>query len=291
MKASIQVASYTWPGGDAAIGPTLARIGRAADEGGFDTVWVMDHFFQIEGMLGTVESPMLEGYSALSFLAGVTERVRLGTLVTGVIYRHPGYLAKTVTALDVVSGGRAWLGIGAAWYRREADGLGFPFPPLGTRFEQLEETLQILLRMWRDDRSPFEGNHFRLAEPINRPQVVSDPHPPVLIGGGGEQRTLRLVARYGDACNLFAYVGPAAIRRKFDVLRRYCDEQGRNYDDISKTVAGVIYTGQPAGEVVEQCSALAAIGADHVIINVADDHQITPLETLSREVLPALADL
>jgi F420-dependent oxidoreductase-like protein len=291
MKASIQIASFAWPGGDAAIGPTLARIGRAADEGGFDTVWVMDHFFQIEGMLGTVESPMLEGYSALSFLAGVTERVRLGTLVTGVVYRLPGYLAKTVTALDVLSGGRAWLGIGAAWYQREAEGLGFPFPPLGTRFEQLEETLRILLKMWSGDRSPFEGNQFRLAEPINSPQVVSKPHPPILVGGGGEQRTLRLVARYADACNLQAYIGPAAIRRKFDALRRHCQEQARDYDDISKTVAGVIYTGQPASEVVEQCRGLAAIGADHVIFNVADDHEITPLETLSREVLPALAGL
>jgi F420-dependent oxidoreductase-like protein len=291
MKASILVANFTWPGGDLAIGPTLARIGRAADEGGFDTVWVMDHFFQIEGMLGTVTSPMVEGYSALSFLAGVTERVRLGTLVTGAGYRHPGYLAKTVTALDVLSGGRAWLGIGATWYRREAEGLGLPFPPLGTRFEQLDETVRILLRMWSGDRSPFEGNQFQLAEPINSPQALTRPHPPILIGGGGERRTLRLVARYADACNLFAYVGLDAIAHKLDVLRRHCQEASRDYDAISKTVAGIIYTGQPAAELVAQCSGLAAVGADHVIFNVANDHEITPLETLSREVLPALADL
>jgi F420-dependent oxidoreductase-like protein len=291
MKASIQVASFSWPGGNAAIGPTLARIGRAADQAGFDTVWVMDHFFQIEGMLGTVESPMLESYSALSFLAGVTERVRLGTLVTGVIYRHPGHLAKTVTALDVLSGGRAWLGIGAAWYRREAEGLGFPFPPVGARFEQLEETLRILDQMWRGDRSPFEGSQFRLAEPINSPQVVSRPHPPILVGGGGERRTLRLVARYADACNLFAYIGRETIARKLEVLRRYCQEQGRDYDGISKTVAGLIYTGQPPGEILDQCRGLAGVGADHVIFNVADDHEITPLETLGREVLPGLAEL
>lgn len=291
MKASIQVAQFTWPGGDAAIGPTLARIGEAADARGVDTVWVMDHYFQIEPMLGSADSPMLEAYTALAFLAGVTERVRLGTLVTGVFYRHPGHLAKTVTTLDVVSGGRAWLGIGTGWYEREALGLGFPFPPLRERFERLEETLRVVRQIWSGDRAPIDGKHYHLAEPINSPQVLTQPHPPVLIGGGGERKTLRLVARYADACNLFARAGPEELRRKLDVLRRHCDEIGRDERKISRTVFIGAYLGQPARDFVAQCRPLADLGFDHVIVNVADDHTITPVETFGREIVPALAEL
>ena len=291
MRASIQVANFTWPGGDPTIGSTLAEIGRAADEGGFDTLWVMDHFFQLEPMLGKADAPMLEGYSALTYLAGVTQRIRLGTLVTGIIYRHPGFLAKTVTTLDVLSGGRAWLGIGAGWYEREARGLGFPFPPLRDRFEELEETLQIVLQMWAGDRSAYEGKHFSLAEPINSPQVVTRPRPPILIGGSGEKKTLRMVAQYADACNLFAYGGDDEMRHKLAVLRGHCDRLGRDYGEISKTIGGVIYTGQPAGEVIERCRHLASLGFDHVIFNVPADHEVKPVAALGKEIVPALADL
>lgn len=290
MKASIQVANFTWPGGDAAIAPALRTIGRAADEAGFDTLWVMDHFFQLEPMIGRADSAMLEGYSTLSFLAGITEQIRLGTMVTGVHYRTAGLLAKTVTTLDVLSEGRAWLGIGAGWYERESVGLGFPFPPLADRFEQLEEAIQTALQMWAGDRAPIEGDHFRLGEPINSPQALTKPHPPILIGGGGEKKTLRMVAQYADACNLFA-VGSDTLRHKLDVLKQHCDNLSRDYDEISKTVMGLTYNGQPAAEVIDQARPLAALGFDHVIFNVVDDSVGTPIERLGAEVLPALAEL
>lgn len=291
MRASIQVANFTWPGGDAAIAPALRAIGEAADAGGFDTVWVMDHFFQLEPMIGPADSAMLEGYTALSYLAGITERVRLGTLVTGVHYRPAGLLVKTVTTLDVLSQGRAWLGIGAGWYERESVGLGFPFPPTADRFEQLEETLQVVLQMWEDDRTPIDGEHYELAEPINSPQVLSDPRPPILIGGAGERKTLRMVAQYADAANLFAFGGTDTLRHKLDVLKAHCEQLGRDYDEISKTVGGFLYTGQSTAEIVDQARPLAELGFDHVIFNVYDDYQGTPVQQLSAEVLPALAEL
>jgi F420-dependent oxidoreductase-like protein len=185
MKIGLQVPSFTWPGGPSQLAPLLARIRQTADQAGFASLWVMDHFFQI-AMLGKPAEPMLEGYSALNFLAAVTKRVRLGTLVTGVIYRYPAILIKTVTALDVLSGGRAYLGIGAAWYEREALGLGIPFPPLRERFERLEETLQIAKHMWSDKTTPYHGKYYQLAEPLNSPQALSKPHPPILVGGAGE---------------------------------------------------------------------------------------------------------
>ena len=203
MRLGLQVPRFTWQGAPGSIGPGLARIARTADEAGFASIWVMDHFFQIE-VVGAAQEPMLEGYSALSFVAGVTERAKLGTLVTGVQYRHPGILLKTVTTLDVLSGGRAYLGIGAGWYERESRGLGVPFPPTAERFERLEETLQIAHRMWSDETGPYEGEHYRLEEPMNNPPPVSGPRPPLMVGGMGERKTLRLVARYADACNLFA---------------------------------------------------------------------------------------
>ena len=291
MRASIQVANFTWPGGDAAIGSSLRTVGSASEEAGFDTLWVMDHFFQLEPMLGPADNAMLEGYSTLSFLAGITERIRLGTLVTGIQYRYAGFLAKTVTTLDVLSGGRAWLGIGAGWYERESVGLGFPFPPLKDRFEQLEETLQIILQMWDGDRSPFEGKHVQMAEPINSPQVLTEPRPPILVGGSGERKTLRMVAQYADACNLFAFGGPDELRHKLDVLKAHCERLGRDYDEISKTVGGLIYTGQSASEMIDQVRPLADMGSDHAIFNVIDDYQGTPIETLGAEVLPAVVEL
>src|SRR5689334_13161402 len=261
MKIGLQIPNFTWPGGPAVIGGTLAEIARAADEAGFASLWVMDHFFQIGGRnnpsgLGPAEDEMLEGYSSLAYLAGVTKKVKLGTMVTGVIYRHPGILIKTVTTLDVLSGGRAYLGIGAAWNEREALGLGVPFPPVAERFERLEETLQITKQMWSDNNGPYTGKHYQLRETLNNPQPLSRPHPPILIGGTGEKKTLRLVAQYADACNLFARMGVETVRGKLDVLKRHCEKLGRDYNEIEKTTLSTIHLapGQAnAAEMIEHC--------------------------------------
>ena len=240
MKFSITVPRFVYAGGDAAIGQEFAALAREADQAGIDTLWVMDHFFQIPAV-GDVTEPMLEGYSALAFAAGQTERIRLGSLVTGVTYRYPGILVKTVTTLDALSGGRAWFGIGAGWYEREHEALGVTFPPTGERFERLEETLQIANQMWSEDDGPFAGQHFQLAETLCQPQPVGHPRPPILIGGGGEQKTLKLVARYADACNLLAAPGEEglnALRHKLDVLQRHCEVEGRDFSSIEKTVLG-----------------------------------------------------
>ena len=231
------------------------------------SLWVMDHFFQIS-MIGPPDHEMLEGYSALAYAAGVTKNITLGTLVTGVTYRHPGLLIKTVTTLDVLSGGRAWLGIGAAWNEEEHRGLGVPYPGTSERFERLEETLQIAARMWSRDDSAFEGEHYRLERPLNSPAALSEPHPPILIGGGGEKKTLRLVAQYADACNIFD-MGPQAVKAKFDVLRGHCETVGRNYADIEKTVLSrVDLAHESVEQVVDRFGALAAIGTQHVIVGL-----------------------
>lgn len=294
MKVGLQVVRFDWPGHPDSIGEKLAAIARSADQAGFDSLWVMDHFFQIAPGLGSADDPMLEGYSALNFMAAVTRRIRLGTMVTGVIYRHPGFLAKVVSTLDVLSGGRGILGLGAAWYEHEALSLGFPFPPLAERFERLEETLQIVRQMWAEDREPYEGEHYQLEEPINSPQPLSKPHPPILIGGGGEKKTLRLVAQYADACNLFSRIGTDEIRRKLDVLRGHCRAVGRDYDEIEKTSLGTIHVApgeMSAEDVIEHCRELAGAGIQHAIFNMPNVHAIDPLETIGREVIPAVAEL
>lgn len=223
MRLGLQIPSFTWPSGPAGIRARLAEIGRTADEVGFASLWVMDHFFQIE-YIGPPDEPMLESYTTLGYLAGVTQRLRLGTMVTGVVYRHPGVLVKAVSSLDVISGGRAYLGIGAAWFEREATGLGVSFPPLKERFERLEETLQIAKQMWAGPVAAYHGRYYHLAETLNSPQPLTRPHPPILIGGSGEKKTLRLVAQYGDACNLFAGTNINEVRHKLDILKRHCDE-------------------------------------------------------------------
>lgn len=234
MKIGLQVNHFTWKNGPEQLGPTFGAIGRRAEDAGFDSLWVMDHFFQIQG-LGPAEEPMLEGYTALGFIAGQTSRIKLGTMVTGVTYRYPGLLVKTVTTLDVLSSGRAYFGVGAAWNEREHLGLDVPFPPLKERFERLEETLQIANQMWSGEVAPYNGRHYHLAEALNSPQVLTRPHPPVMIGGGGEQKTLRLVAKYGDACNLFLRMGDDVVGHKLDVLRGHCEAEGRPYEEIEKT--------------------------------------------------------
>jgi F420-dependent oxidoreductase-like protein len=269
----------------------VATIAREADQGGLDSLWVMDHFFQIPA-IGEAEEPMLEGYAALSFVAGITERISLGTLVTGVTYRHPGILAKTVTTLDVLSGGRAWLGIGAGWNEREHLGLGVPFPPLSQRFEMLEETLQITLQMWSGEVGPYVGTHYQLAETLNQPLPLSVPRPRIMIGGGGEQKTLRLVARYADACNLFAHPseeGMATLAHKLDVLRAHCDAEGRPYEAIEKTVLGPppLRVDDPRAIAPEAMPAfiekLEGLGIDQYIAPVLDP---AGLRVLLDEVVP-----
>ncbi len=290
MKIGLQIVAFNWPGSPANIGAKLAEIARTADEAGFASIWVMDHYFQIE-WAGRVTDPMLEAYSALNYMAGVTKRARLGAMVTGVIYRQPAYLIKAVSALDVLSGGRAYLGIGAAWNEREALGLGFPFPPLKERFERLEETLQIAKQLWAGDHTPYSGKYYRLNEPINSPQPLTQPHPPILIGGSGEKKTLRLVAQYGDACNLFARTGLDTVRKKLDVLKQHCDEVGRPYAQIERTVLGVVNLAEskPA-DLIETCRDLANLGIQHFIISLPNVHEITPLEVIGREVIPAVAE-
>lgn len=298
MKIGLQVPNFTWPGGPKKIHSKLAEIARTADEVGFSSLWVMDHFFQIgrpnnPGGLGPAEDEMLESYSALSYLAGFTQKVTLGTLVTGVVYRHPGILIKTVTTLDVLSGGRAWLGIGAAWNEREARGLGVPFPPVKERFERLEETLQIAKQMWSDNVTPYNGKYYHLEETLCHPQPLSKPHPPIMIGGMGEQKTLRLVAQYADACNIFAAAGIETVQGKLSVLKQHCEKLGRDYAEIEKTTLGTAYIADgkmSASDVIEQCRALANIGIQHAIFNMPNVHEITPLEIFGREVIPAVME-
>ena len=290
MKIGLQIPDFTTPGGPSRLGADLAAVARVADDAGFDFLAVMDHFFQIQ-VLGPPEHEMLEAYTTLGYLAGATSRARLLTLVTGAVYRYPGVLAKIVTTLDVLSGGRAWLGIGAAWNEEESRALGIAFPPVAERFERLEETVQICLQMWRGDESPYRGKHYRLERPLNSPQALSQPHPPIMIGGSGEQKTLRLVARYAQACNLFP--GPD-LARKLDVLRAHCESEGRDYDDIEKTcyfIFDVGEKGERAGQIVDELGALAEMGFQAAIGAVARVWEVTPLEVIGTEVIPAVAGL
>src|SRR6478752_840779 len=262
MKLGLQINRFTWPGGDAEIGPTLERIVRQADEVGFDSLWVMDHFFQIRSV-GSAEEPMLEGMTTLGFMAAHTKRARLGLMVGGVHYRQPGLWVKAATTLDVLSGGRAWLGIGAAWNQQESNGLGFPFPPLGERFEMLEDTLRYAHDMWSGERgteAAFEGRHVQAVHLLNSPQSISRPRPPIMIGGGGEQKTLRLVAKYADACNVFG--GPTAIHHKYEVLREHCTAIGRDPDEIERSTLQSVNLGtETPAQVVERFGELADAGA------------------------------
>jgi F420-dependent oxidoreductase-like protein len=288
VKIGLQIPSFTWPGGAAEIAPTLARIGRAADEAGFAYISVMDHFFQI-GPVGPVEQEMLEAYTTLGYLAAHTERATLLTLVSGVIYRYPGILAKTITTLDVLSGGRAMLGVGAGWNEEESRGLGIPFQPVAERFEQLEDALKLCLQMWRGDETAFHGTHVHAERPLNSPQALSTPHPPIMVGGGGEKKTLRMVAKYAQACNLFP--GPD-LEHKLDVLRQHCADEGRDYDEIEKTAYfrfDVGENGEKVDETLEQLRGLAERGVQTAIGGVENVSAITPLEIIGREVIPAAA--
>jgi F420-dependent oxidoreductase-like protein len=291
MKLVLHINNFSWPG--TRFGPTLAEIARTADACGFDRIGVADHVWQ-HPIMGGPEADELECYTTLAFLAANTERAGLMAMVSGVHFRHPGVLAKTVSTLDVLSGGRAALGIGAGHYEEEARGLGIPFPPLKERFEMLEETVQICLRMWsgeRGDERPFEGAHYRLERLLNLPQSVSRPHPPILIAGDGEKKTLRLVARYADACSLRP---SPEIPKKLDVLRRHCEAEGRDYEKIEKTCAfafDVGERGEKVGDLLEGLRWLSGMGIETAIGAVPDVYRITPLEVIGRKVIPAVADL
>jgi len=262
MKISLSITNFTWPG--AAIPAELSRIARAADDGGLDAVWVADHLLQADPS-STPEAEMLEAYTTLGYLAAQTSRVRLGTMVTGVTFRIPALLVKAVTTLDVLSGGRAWLGIGCGYGDGEAAAMGIPMPPVAERFEQLEETLRLARQMWAGDDSAFEGKHFRLEHPVGSPLPVR--RPPVLIGGMGEKRTLRLVAEYGDACNLFDIPdGGKTVRHKLDVLRQHCDDVGRPYEEIEKTLSMALEPGESATAFAERSAAAAELGIEHAIV-------------------------
>jgi F420-dependent oxidoreductase-like protein len=291
MRLGVHLVNFDQPGGTEAIGPTLARVGQAAEQAGVANLSAMDHWLQIAGVGASgAESPMLEGYTTLGFLAAHTSTAELQLLVTGVTYRHPGLLAKTVSTLDVLSGGRAVLGLGAAWYEREHAAYGVPFPPLKERFERLEEALQIVHQMWSDDNGPFEGRHYQLAETINSPQPLSRPHPPIMIGGAGEKKTLRLVARYADACNVRGD-NPEDVRRRLDIIGEHCEAEGTEYDAIEKTIVTGFDpgpNGERADELVETLGRLAEAGAEAVLGSVRGVEDPRVMEAMGTRVIPQL---
>jgi F420-dependent oxidoreductase-like protein len=286
MKLGLQIPSYTWPNGAAKLGTELAEVAHAADEAGFEYIAVMDHFFQI-GAVGPVENDMLEAYTTLGYLAAHTERAKLLTVITGVIYRYPGVLAKAITTLDVLSGGRAILGIGAGWNEEESKALGIPFPSTSERFELLEDALRYVLKMWTDDDGPFTGKHVEAGRLLNVPQALSKPHPPIMVGGGGEKKTLRFVAKYGQACNLFN--GPD-LERKLDVLKQHCENEGRDYAEITKTVYQALDTGEngeKTGELLDELRRLSSLGVDAAIGYFPGLPDTGKLERFGKDVITA----
>jgi len=319
MKIGLQIPNFTFPKGPKGFAKDIKDIVTTAERAGFYSVWVMDHFFQLgsEGglLLGPAEDDMHEGYSLLSHIAALTRKVKLGTLVTGNIYRHPGVLVKTATTLDVLSKGRAYLGIGAGWFERESVGLGIPYYNWKIRFEMLEETLQIAKQMWSNNNGEFMGNHYKLKETLCSPQPLQRPHPPILIGGMGPKKTLRLVAKYADACNLFTRGGLGLIKDSLTILKRHCDDVGRPFSQIEKTTLGSVHLGhselpdfveskrrdgtsyrtpimKSAESIIEYLKELSKIGIEHAIINMRYPlDKYKPLEIFQNEIIPAVSDL
>jgi F420-dependent oxidoreductase-like protein len=289
MELGIHIGNFTLPGGAEALAPTLAATARAAEDAGCSTFTLVDHWFQVDGF-ATAQDPMLEGYTSLGFLAAHTETMTLGLLVTGVTYRHPGLLAKIVTTLDVLSGGRAQLGIGAAWYEREHTGLGVAFPPISERFERLEETLQICRQMWSDDDGPYQGRHYQLAETICSPRPIQQPRPRVLVAGSGERKTLRLVARYADACNMFA-VGPAAVAQKLEVLERHCETEGRDPASVAKTILAMQDPLPDVDAFLAGMEEYAKLGVTLVELMPTGPDPAAWVSRLGEEIVPTLRDL
>ncbi len=294
MYVGLQIPSFKYPGGAAAIRPKLKEIVTTAEASGFYSLWVMDHYYQIKGLFGeSYTDPMLESYTTLGYFAGLTEKAYLGVLVTGVIYRHPSVLMKMVTTLDILSGGRAYLGIGAAWYEDEAIGYGIPYPSTAERFEQLEDNLKLAKALWSGDVVSFEGKHFSAPAITNNPRPLSTPHPRIMIGGTGPKKTLRMVAQYADACNIGDWVGVDNMQKSLDTLKGHCETLGRDYDTIEKTA---LCTAHLSGDdtvdsIIGRLKKLSDMGFTHAIFNMPDVYKITPLETFANQIIPAVAGL
>lgn len=294
MHIGLQIPSFKYPGGAAAIRPTLKEIATTAEAGGFYSLWVMDHYYQIKGLFGESHTdPMLEAYTTLGYMAGLTEKAFLGVLVTGVIYRHPAVLLKMVNTLDILSGGRAYFGIGAAWYEAEARGWGIPYPPTAERFEQLEDNLKLAKALWAGDEVSFLGRHVSAPAITNNPRPLSQPHPRIMIGGTGPNKTLRMVAQYADACNIGEWAGRENMQKALDNLKRHCDALGRDYDTVEKTALCTVHlSGQDTpARTIERIEELSQMGFSHVIFNMPDVYTITPLEIFAKEIIPAVKGL
>ncbi|MDX1416927.1 MAG: TIGR03560 family F420-dependent LLM class oxidoreductase [Candidatus Promineifilaceae bacterium] len=294
MHIGLQIPSFKYPGGTTVIRPKLKEIVTSAEESGFYSLWVMDHYYQIKGLFGEAYTdPMMESYTTLGYFAGLTEKAYLGVLVTGVIYRHPSVLMKMVNTLDIVSGGRAYLGIGAAWYEEEAKGFGIPYPSTSERFEQLEDNLQLAQALWASDETSFAGKHFSAPAITNNPRPLSEPHPRIMIGGMGPKKTLRMVAQYADACNFFEGAGMENMQKALDTLKTHCDRLGRDYDTVEKTSLGTVHLSgdDTINNVIKRIRSLSEMGFTHAIFNMPDVYEITPLETFAKEIIPAAAEL
>ena len=290
MKIGLQIPQFK-PSTPETMRGWLTETAQIVDRGGFDSLWVMDHFFQLGRWLGEPETEMIEGYTTLGFFAGVTQKIKIGLLVGGVIYRHPALVIKMVSTLDVLSGGRAYFGIGAAWYEHETKSLGMRFPPTRERFEQLEEILQIAKHMWAGNTSAFEGKHFKLPYPVNNPQPLSKPHPPILIGGMGPKKTLRFVAEYGDACNFFGASDDEVLQERLEILKGHCNDVGRDYEEIEKTVLQTAdFEEGNAEDVITRGKTLQAMGFEHIIFNVKGEYSPEILEQFTKEIIPALKE-
>ena len=294
MHIGLQIPSFKVPGGTAAIRSNLKEIVTTAEEAGFYSLWVMDHYYQIKGLFGEAYTdPMMEAYTTLGYFAGLTEKAYLGVLVTGVIYRHPAVLMKMVNTLDILSGGRAYLGIGAAWYEAEAKGYGIPYPATSERFEQLEDNLKLAKALWAGDETSFEGKYFSAPAITNNPRPLSNPHPRIMIGGTGPKKTLRMVAQYADACNIGDWVGTENMQKGLDTLKEHCENLGRDYDTIEKTSLGTVHLSEKdtVAGIIRRIKELSAMGFTHAIFNMPDVYKIAPLETFSKEIIPAVAEL
>lgn len=294
MQIGLQIPSFKYPGGTAAIRPKLKEIATTAEASGFYSLWVMDHYYQIKGLFGEAYTdPMMEAYTTLGYLAGLTEKAYLGVLVTGVICRHPSVLMKMINTLDILAGGRTYFGIGAAWYEEEANGFGIPYPTTAGRFERLEDNLKLAKALWASDETSFTGQHFSAPAITNNPRPLSNPHPRIMVGGIGPKKTLRMVAQYADACNIGGWVGQENMQKAIDDLKGHCETLGRDYASIEKTSLSTVHLSgkDTAGSVIQLIEGLAKMGFTHAIFNMPDVYEITPLETFANVIIPAVEGL